>query len=166
MPRTYLDFDLLIERAGSGYRARVLDSPSGQAASEFALPFSSLEIDNFLLRITRSLGDVRRRIRRLESPERELVRDFGGQLFGAVFSGKVQDALQSSLNEAYQKSAGLRLRLRLTDAPELADLPWEFLHNPSSNRFLSLSPDTPLVRYLDLPLAARPLAVTPPIRVL
>jgi CHAT domain len=56
--------------------------------------------------------------------------------------------------------------LRLTETPELADVPWEFLHNATSNQFLSLSPDTPLVRYLDLPLAARPLAVTPPIRVL
>jgi hypothetical protein len=82
-----LDFDLLIERAGDAYRARVLDSPSGQAAVEFALPFSPLELENFLLRITRSLGDMRRRMRRIESPERELVRAFGSQLFGAVFRG-------------------------------------------------------------------------------
>jgi hypothetical protein len=166
VPRTYLDFDLLIERAGTGYRARVLDSPGGQATIEFAMPFSTLEIENFLLRITRSLGDVRQRIRGLESPERDLVRGFGSQLFGAVFSGTVQDALQTSLNEAYDKNVGLRVRLHLTDTPELADLPWEFLHNTSSHRFLSLSPDTPLVRYLDLPLPAHPLAVTPPIRVL
>jgi CHAT domain len=166
VPRTYLDFDLLIERTEAGYRARVLDSPGGQATVEFSLPFSALEMENFLLRITRSLGDMRRSVRRLGSPERELVRGFGSQLFGAVFSGAVHGALQSSLNEAYRKDAGLRFRLRLTDTPELADVPWEFLHNPASNQFLSLSPDTPLVRYLDLPIAARPFGVTPPIRVL
>ena len=166
MPRKYLDFDLLIERAGSGYRARVLDSPSGQAAVEFTLPFSALEMDNFLLKVTRSLGDARRNLRRLETPERQLIKGFGSKLFDAVFTAGVQDTLQGSLNEAYRRNAGLRVRLRLTEAPELADIPWEFLHNPVANQFLSLNPDTPLVRYLDLPVAGRPLAVTPPLKVL
>jgi hypothetical protein len=161
-----LDFDLLIEHAAKGYRAKVLDSPTGQATADFTLPFSSQEMEIFLLRLTRSLGEARRRVRRLESQERELVKEFGGRLFEAVFSGAVLGALQSSLNEAYRKDAGLRVRLRLADTPELADVPWEFLFNPVANRFLNLAPETPLIRYLDLPMPVRPLAVTPPLRVL
>ncbi len=97
MPRTYADFDLLVEHTGQGYRARVLDSPAGQAITEFSLPFSPLEMENFLLRLAGSLSAARRRIRSLESPERDLIKKFGGQLFGAVFSGPVGGALQASL---------------------------------------------------------------------
>ena len=69
--------------------------------------------------------------------------------------------LRSSLDEASRQDAGLRIRLRLTDVPELADLAWEYLYNPTLNRFLALSVETPIVRYLDLPQRIRPLAVTP-----
>jgi len=33
--RTLLDFDLSLEPAGQGYRARVIASPSGEARAEF-----------------------------------------------------------------------------------------------------------------------------------
>ncbi|KPV48259.1 hypothetical protein SE17_39035, partial [Kouleothrix aurantiaca] len=60
----------------------------------------------------------------------------------------------------------LRLRLRLTGTPELTDLPWEFLHNPTFNRFLALSSQTPLVRYLEMPERVRPLSISLPLRIL
>ena len=60
----------------------------------------------------------------------------------------------------------MRLRLRLTDTPELADLPWEFLYDPRLNRFLAQSRRTPLVRYLDLPDPPQPLSVDGPLRLL
>jgi hypothetical protein len=74
--------------------------------------------------------------------------------------------LRSSLNESYRKGAGLRLRLRLAAAPELGDLPWEFLYDPTLNQFIVLSVETPLVRYLDLPEDIEPLPVNPPLQVL
>jgi hypothetical protein len=161
-----LDLDLLVEPAAPGYRARVTDSPSGEAATDFQLPFSRLEIENFILKITGSVGASGRRARRLESPERQLARSFGSRLFQAVFSRGVGDVLHSSLQEALRVEAGLRIRLHLADAPELADLPWEFLYDPSLKQPLGLSGDAALVRYLDLPVAAQPLAVSPPIRIL
>jgi tetratricopeptide (TPR) repeat protein len=165
--RTYLDFDLLIERAGDGYRARVLDSPAGQAAVAFAPPFDPLEVENLVLRLGRARGRGPTRDGGIGgSSERHAVERFGGALFGTVFAGEVLAALRSSLDRAGARGAGLRLRLRLTDVPELAELPWEYLFNPSLNRFLSLSDRTPLVRYLDLPEGVKPLAVTPPLRVL
>jgi CHAT domain len=159
---TYLDFDLAIEPSGDGYTARVFNSPGGQAAGDFKLPFSDLEIENFFLRLGRS----RHAVRRIESPEMESAKAFGGQLFNGVFAGDVRGCLRSSLDEASRQGAGLRIRLHLSKVPALADLPWEFLYNPGMNRFLGLSVETPLVRYLDLPERIRPLVVTPPLRVL
>jgi tetratricopeptide (TPR) repeat protein len=147
---SYLDFDLLIERSAKKYRARVLNSPAGQAAIDFRLPFSDPELDKFLS----------------GSPEMEAAKSFGERLFNAVFGGEVGVGLRRSLDEASRQGAGLRLRLRLTEVPELADLPWEFLYNSALNRFLVLSVETPLVRYLDLPERIQPLAVKPPLRVL
>jgi len=158
----YLDFDLLIEHAEEGYTARVLNSPAGQASVRFNLPFSELELENFLLRV----GRTRRGVRRVGSPEMQAVKSFGGRLFQAVFDDEVRGCLRSSLDEASRQGAGLRVRLRLTEVPDLADLPWEYLYNPALNRFFVLSAETPLVRYLDLPERVRPLVVKPPLRVL
>jgi hypothetical protein len=157
----YRDFDLLIERAAQGYRAQVLNSPAGQATADFVLPFSDLELENCLLR----LGRPARTVRRIESTEMSTAKSFGAALFNAVFSGDVRACLRSSVDEAKRDNAGIRVRLRLAD-PALADLPWEFLYVQSVNRFLALSVQTPLVRYMDLPEVLQPIAVTPPIRVL
>jgi len=150
---SYRDFDMMIERSGEKtYRVRVLSSPAGQASGEITLPFSDLELENFLLKI----GRTRRGVRRLESPEMEAAKVFGGKLFKAVFDDELMSALRSSLDETSKQHQGLRIRLRLNEAPELVNLPWEYLYNPALNRFLSLSINTPLIRYLD---AARDLGV-------
>jgi hypothetical protein len=158
----YLEFDLVVERAGDGYRVRVAESPVGSAIGEFKPPFSPLEIENFQLRLGRSA----RGVRRVDTPEMEFAKIFGGRLFDALFTGDVRGCLRSSLDDVNRQGAGLRMRLNLSGAPELVDLPWEFLYNPALNRFLALSDETPLVRYLDLPERIRPLIVKPPIRVL
>jgi hypothetical protein len=160
--RIYLDFDLQIQRTPEGYRAQVLTSPAGQAAASFALPFSDLELENFLLRVGRPRGGTRR----IDSPEVRAAKTFGERLFSSVFSGDVRGCLRSSTDEAGRQGAGLRIRLRLTEVPELADLPWEYLYNPGLNRFVALSAETPFVRYLDLPERIRALNVMPPLRVL
>jgi len=158
----FLDFDLMFQRTAEGYRASVLGSPAGQASGEFAPPFSDLELENFLLRF----GRKRQPMRRLGTSQIEVVQAFGKRLFEAAFNGEVRSCLRSSIDEAHRNEAGLRIRLRLAEAPELNDLPWEFLLHPAFNRFLALSAETPLVRYLDLPESIRPLAVKPPLKVL
>ena len=160
--KIYLDFDLLIEKQSTGYQARVLNSPAGQASHEFSLPFSELELENFLLRI----GQRQQGMRRMESPAMEAAKQFGGRLFQALFAGELKSCLQSSLDEASYRNAGLRIRLRLSGAPDLLDIPWEFLYNAALNRFLLLSIESPLVRYLDLPRRVDMLKVTPPLRIL
>ncbi|HEX4964496.1 MAG TPA: CHAT domain-containing protein [Thermoanaerobaculia bacterium] len=157
-----MDFDLSIQRDKEGYRARVLMAPCGEASGDFTLPFSELEIENLLLRI----GRRRSTVRRIDSPEVRVAKLFGEKLFRAAFPESVRDCLRGSLDAASSQGAGLRLRLRLNEVPELADLPWEYLWDPSHKRFLALSTDTPIVRYLDVPERIRPLVVQPPLQIL
>lgn len=138
----YLNFDLEIERAETGYRAQVLSSPAGEA-SVAVQPEALQRLD-------------------LTAPSEVL----GGQLFDAVFQGEVLSCLRRSLDEAERTNQGLRLRLRLPETPELAGLPWETLYDRTRGRFLALSRETPLVRYIDLPEPARSLEPGPRLRVL
>jgi hypothetical protein len=161
---TYQDFDLLIQPgAPGGYRARVLRSPAGESASvQLTVPFSAVELENFVLRLSRP----RRGTRGPGRPESGPLKEFGGKLYGAVFQDELRDVLLRSMSQTREQGTGLRLRLRLTDAPELAKLPWEFLYDGRLNRFLAQSRRTPLVRYLDLPDPPHPLAVEGPLRLL
>ena len=162
----YLDFDLLIEPGSQGgYRARVLKSPVGEIPPvPLTIPFSDLELENFLLKVGRPR---RQGVRGIKPPEVAAVRDFGAQLFDAVFRDRLRSALATSLDHVEGlEDTGLRVRLRLSDCPELADLPWEFLYNSDIRRYLALSEWTPVVRYLELQGRIRPLAVDPPLRIL
>lgn len=167
----YIDFELLIQRSNTGFRAQVLEAPAGQASTVFEKPFTDdqlknffLEVKNFLLRTARS--QQRGSVRRLDAPEIARAKAFGSELFRTVFKDGVKDSLVSSISMAAQQSAKLRIRLHLTDVPELANLPWEFLYNPSQNNFFVLSQDTPLVRQLDQLTSIRRLAVKPPLNIL
>lgn len=154
----YLNFDLLVERSGTGYQAKVLESPAGESSEYFEVPFSQREVEDFFIQIGHT--------RSTESPEAKQIHSFGQQLFEATFSGKVRDCLRASLNETAKQGAGLRVRLRLADLPELGNLPWEFMYDPSQSRFLALSVETPLVRYLETAQQIQPLTVQPPLRIL
>lgn len=138
-PIGYQDFDLKIELipgTDNRYCVEVSNSPSGQAKGKFDLPFSEQELDS---------------LRHTGLPTLEGAKDFGCALFTSVFTDQIYTCLQRSFDAAHSKGQGVRIRLRLTDAPALADLPWEFLFDPHANRFLAASTITSLVRYLDLP---------------
>ena len=134
--------------------------PTGETTGQFRLPLSKLELENIALRLSRG----RNVVRRVDSPELELVRGLGGSLFEALFSGKVRDLYRDSFAVARQEGRGLRVTLALTGAPELMHVPWEYLYDDPG--FLSISTWTPVVRYLDLPRGRRPLEVTGPLQIL
>jgi hypothetical protein len=166
---SYLNFDLLIERTGDRYRARVLKSPGGEASLDFDLPFSREQLQIFILKAVH-LG-TRRQVRRIESPDMEEIKTFGRQLFESVFDDQVHDCLRLSLHEAEQRNAGLRIRIRLDDAHDetgvaLSDVPWEFMYDSVGTGFLCLSSASPVVRYQHLRQPIEPVAVTPPLRLL
>ena len=158
----YLTFDLCIERSGDKFRAKVLNSPGGEADCEFSAPITEQELRIFRLETTRARPDLRR----AEPEELRGAREFGQKLFDSVFVGEVSGCLVRSLQKIKPGEVGLRVRLHLSKAPELINLPWEYLYESSMGQFLALSKDTPVVRYLELPVEARSLAVKPPVRML
>ncbi len=124
--------------------------------------FQALELENFILR----MGQSRRGVRRVESPQMQAASSFGTRLFEALFNGEVHDFYQNALRSAEREGQGVRLLLRFSDVPELINVPWEYLYDPSLARFIALSADTPVVRYLDIPRQILPLKVQAPLRVL
>jgi len=162
--RSYLNFDISIERAGEHYRAHVTESCAGEGSVEFELPFSEFELENFILKMGHARRSTGRTIRGSDSPEMAAAKQFGGKLFGAVFQGDVYACLRASLDEARSQGQGVRVLLRLD--PGLADIPWEYIYNPAWNQFFALSADTPLVRYLELTPPVFPLPIKSPLRLL
>jgi len=143
-PRHYRTFELEIEPATVGYRARVLASPAGEIEGSFVFPFSQDEWEQVAAL----------------APE-----EVGARVFDALFVGPVGECWRSSL-ALLAESEGLRLNLRLPDAPELAALPWELLYDTTHHHFLALAERTPINHYLPLPLTQRNLVVEPPLCVL
>ncbi len=154
----YLDFDLEITRLAPGrYRVGVR-SPAGDSDAEFSQPFSDLELENFVLKV----GHMRTGKRSIGSSQMIAAQAFGHRLFETVFQGAVRESFTSSLN-GLDQNTGLRIKLRLTDAPELANLPWEYLYREQQRQFVALSVETPIVRYPNLSLPSKPLIVAPPL---
>ena len=161
--RKLLDFDVVVEPYGGGYRTRVVASPAGEAQTDFTLPFSDEGLENLVLKVVGSIGRARRKVRRIEPQESRLIEDFGSQLFQAVFSGPVRECLGRSRIAAENKDAGLRVRLRLPG--DLANIPWEYLYDDEYG-FLGLDPRTALVRYLEMSAPVQPFPIRPPLRIL
>jgi formylglycine-generating enzyme required for sulfatase activity len=172
---TYSSFDLWIGRAADGYIAKARDPHGREATVEFRLPVNELEVAGFWREMDRAQPRARRdiapakgndRSRPNLAPRVDAAKKYGGALFDALFHGGLSSCFDRSLEQAVREGAGLRIRLRLTDVPELADLPWEYLYDGSSDRFFALSVTTPVVRYLELPEPPQPLTVRPPLRML
>lgn len=161
----YLDFDIVVDRAPAGYEVRVLASPVGGARHAFD-PLSEVEAER-VNTFRAIVGGHRAGKRRIDSPEMHAAKDIGGRLFRRAFGGEVGECWRSSLDRVRAlPNTGLRVRLRMGSAPELAELPWEYLYDATENQFISLSVYTPLVRFLEIRRPTQPLAVTPPLRVL
>ena len=136
MKQRYADFDVLLEPRGDGFASRVLDSPVGPTGpEEFAPPDVARVTD-----LVHGLRDLRRIMPAHAEPDSgaisasAAIKAFGTQLFEALFTGKVESALRSSLHVLAKHNEGLRLRLRFAAAPDLISLPWELLYDPVRRR--------------------------------
>ncbi|MBI4675322.1 MAG: CHAT domain-containing protein [Chloroflexi bacterium] len=96
----------------------------------------------------------------------DAAQEIGGRLYDALFANDARAALLRTTQEAREQGKGVQIRLDLEEAPELGDLPWEFLYDRSRELFLNLAEETTVVRSLDAPRAARPLALQLPLRIL
>jgi hypothetical protein len=151
-PKQYLTFDLMLQGSLGDYTAYVLDSPAGQDKNQFENLFQPDQLASLLDRLT------------MNDPA--AARELGQGLFDTVCDARLQSLLNRSLDEAERQEKGLRIRLRLSEAPELINLPWEYLFDPAFQRFYALSADTPVVRFMNLPDRAGSVTVQPPLKVL
>lgn len=167
----YLDFELRIrDREGEEYPLDVLDSPSGECRGKLRMDFNAGDLHQRIRAIIRggAAGEARDIVRKRAdagSSEGASPESIGKQLFDALLPDDVRTCYRRSLDRARESGKGLRMRLRIDDAG-LASVPWEFLYDESEGRHLSLSKQTPVLRYVELQQPALELAVAPPVRVL
>ncbi|PYQ55058.1 MAG: hypothetical protein DMF53_28615 [Acidobacteria bacterium] len=160
-PPGYLDFDVWIDQKSEGtYRAKAWSGAGFEGTGTFALPPG---LANGALRLAGS-GSLRGGPA-AGGAAADSLEQAGDELFRTVFHGELLKAFQGCLAKA-RSGPGLRIRLRLNDVPQLADLPWEYLYDAEGQGFLALSARTPVVRYLELSEGLNTLLDEPPLRVL
>lgn len=155
---SFENFDLLIEplsEKDARYRARVLNSPAGQANLSFTIPLTSADIEEF-----------HRLLEQKETTSDNPIRRWGTRLFDALFHSQIDNCLRVSLTVGHSDQKGLRILLRLPEDPLLWSLPWEYLYDSANKRFLTLSNQTPIVRCAELSRPIEPLTVPRPLKVL
>src|SRR3954452_762768 len=161
-----LDFEIDVRSMGGpDYQVAVVGSPAGEGRAAMRLPFDDLSLQVRLQAIEIALLRSGGNRRRLASDTELAVQGFGRELFDALISGDVRSRFDASVSEARRRGRPLRVRLRF-DTASIASLPWEFLFDSRTQEYVVLSAKTPMVRYIELPDAVRPLTVTPPLRIL
>ena len=157
----YQDFEIQISSGGAaGFTARVLRSPAGSDEDSFEPPFGRVGLPVLLHRLNAGIRKTRHSRPAAASAIPD-PREIGKALYQALFFGRVRDLYQSSVSGV--GDGGLRIILKLN--PRLAklaliqNLPWELLARPEDVGYLALSPDSPIVRCLDVQasVVARPL---------
>lgn len=146
----YLNFDLLFDQTGDQYRVRVVNSPAGRAEHNFQLPYSA----ETLSRINRALEYRSLDIDHETAPFN--IKELGSTLFDTIFAGDILSLFQKSQVMAADAQKGLRIRLRLSSAPYLVNLPWEYLFDTRQQQFVGLSVDSTIVRDLDTTMENSP----------
>ena len=160
MPWTYLDFELsLTQGVQDGSCVVRLDSPTGEANGTIQLPFAQSEASEIYGSLQPGSTSYEVRGRHLE--------EVGSKLFEALFDGPVGAQFTRSLDQVgTAKYLGLRIRLRIDPQLGASGFPWEAMWSPDIDRFLNLSPKTPIVRHVELPVSREPLRVALPLNIL
>ncbi len=166
MPIDYLDFDLEIGPGdGRTYPLAVIQSPAGNVRGHFDFALGQLELANRLLALQNALLRSGGQRRKAPSHDEVTVRNFGHELFSALFQDDVRSLFFESKRIATGQGKFLRVRLRILDA-QMAALPWEYLFDTRQNEYLALAHSTPLIRYLEVAQPPQPLLIAPPLRIL
>lgn len=151
----YKDFNIRISnKRDNGYDVSV-DSPQGSANEHIILPF---DIEETLGRIRQIGGSVRGDATReatFESEEVPTPNELGKELYDALFSGAIGKMYQRSYAALSDNpEVGLRIKLHLNlDDPgvsALAQIPWEFAYESDTMEYLTLSRQTPIVRFIEV----------------
>jgi outer membrane protein assembly factor BamB len=150
--------------AGDGpgaFKVEVLRSEGGSPEGRLVLDAGSILRRRAELEYAVLASGVPRR--RAVLPGEEPLQAVGKQLFEALFCGRVYGAYRASLGAVQHRQEPLQVMLRLA-APELAALPWEAMFDPETGEYLCRT--EPLIRCVEAPYRAEPLAVESPLRIL
>ncbi|MGH2543525.1 MAG: PQQ-binding-like beta-propeller repeat protein [Ardenticatenaceae bacterium] len=135
--RLYHNFDLRLALTEDNRLAvEVLSSPAGEARDVAPLP--DVATDS------------------VEPDQEPDLAALGNEIGNALFPDAIRYRFESSLGRIDATGEGLRLRLRCQDET-VAAIPWEAAR--LDDEYLSLRPQTPLVRYVLAPYPPRPLPV-------
>jgi hypothetical protein len=160
MPWKYDDFELsLTPRVQDGSCVVRLLTSTAEANETIQLPFKQSEVSEIYdsLQPGSTSYEVRGRY----------LQEVGRKLFEALFDGQVGAQFARSLDKVgATKNSGLRIRLRIDPQLGASGFPWEAMWSPDISRFLNLSPKTPIVRHVELPVSREPLRVALPLRIL
>lgn len=161
----YDNFEIEIDPvAGLEYEVSVR-SPAGEARQTMHFPYDKLALESRLKDLQIALLRSGGKRRRMVSREERAVQSFGLDLFNALIANEVRSRYDTSQNLVGQNDRGLRLILRIQDAT-LAALPWEFMYDSRKGEYVSLSRNTPIVRYPEHPHPVQALRVKPPLNIL
>lgn len=164
---SYVNFDVTLARrnGASGYAIQV-DSPAGQSSSELQASFTPEELADLRRTVEGPARDIQMEESQRGQPTeyRDKVRLFGGLLYEQVFDVRIRPSLMTTREQAQRNNQGVRIRLHLDGAPELAALPWEYLFDRAPQQHLAIA--YPIVRYLRLDHPPSALMVTPPLKIL
>ncbi|MBN1933476.1 MAG: hypothetical protein JW934_02360 [Anaerolineae bacterium] len=137
--RVVQDIHFRLTAGSQGYTVEARGPGDSASRAAFELPLSDLEVENFLLRVGRPRRTFSRG--RVAEPYRPTV-EFGSKLFDALCGGPVREVLAAERRAAELGGYRLRLKLCLSSAPALTDLPWEFLYDSGSGAgFGAFDPD-------------------------
>ncbi|GIZ50562.1 hypothetical protein [Noviherbaspirillum aridicola] len=167
----YLDFEITIWEDAGTYRARAC-SPAGSSAIAPlpAIIGSTGSAANVRLRLENSMLRGTKHIRGVPSSAERHLEEFGHAIFDGLLgpSSPFSALFQASLliaSSQHPRVKGLRLVLGI-EAPELAQLPWEYLYDAARHQWLGLSYGSPIVRFLVVDRPSGVIDVDGPLNVL
>jgi WD40 repeat protein len=144
---------------GEAYNVEIESASEARGHGQF-LPPNDLDLQRFRMSV-----DPRSRRVRSGGRSLEYAAQFGSGLFDALLQdASVREVYTAARRDARTANKGLRLRVSLRAAPELAGIPWEFLYDRP--RFLAQHVQSPIVRYVELEDPPPPLKVQAPLHVL
>jgi len=161
----YLDFDIELREHDSSHYAIAVRSPVGEARTTVPFPYTAAALESDLLKVENAILRSGGGRRKNPTPEEAGVQGFGQKLFEFLLSSELLSLYRQCQQLADTQGKGVRLKLNVLP-PGLAVLPWEFLYDPRRRDYVCLDPNTPLLRYTELPMTVPRLPVAPPLRIL
>ncbi|MEI7555253.1 CHAT domain-containing protein [Candidatus Chlorohelix sp.] len=131
-----LDLELHINLVDTGYQSELKTADGSAILNSFRLSYAPHEIENLItyLRQAQQYGNG------LDSPEMQVIQQFGWSLFNQVFNNQMEGALRERLVQARREDHKIRLRLALDPEDSLLNqLPWEYLYYPNAKSYFNLA---------------------------